>query len=150
MPSAASSLRRSRKIPDWSPTSSRTRSRAAASCSAGVRPSGEPSDRPGFDLLAKSGDPDLEELVEVAREDREEPGSLQERIPLVAGLVEDAVVEVQPGQFAVQVGERGSGPRGASRAVRDGSGWGSGIDGGHLGGGAPRAGWMAGEDSTAR
>ena len=71
---------RSTKIAECSATSSRTRSRAAASCSAGVRPSGARGDGARLDLLAQAGDADLEELVEVAREDRQELRPLEQGI----------------------------------------------------------------------
>ena len=45
---------------------------------------------PACDLLAQAGDPDLEELVEVAREDRQELDPLEQRVALVARLVQDA------------------------------------------------------------
>jgi hypothetical protein len=53
----------------------------------------------GLDLLAQARDPDLEELVEVAREDGRELGPLQQRVPLVPRLEQDACVELEPGQL---------------------------------------------------
>ena len=44
----------------------------------------------GLDLLAQAGDADLEELVEVAGEDRQELDPLEQRVALVARLVQDA------------------------------------------------------------
>ena len=41
-------------------------------------------------------DPDLEELVEIRREDREELHAFQQRVPLVSRLVQDARVELDP------------------------------------------------------
>ncbi len=68
----------------------------------------EPVVRPlrevGRELVAQSGDPDHEELVEVALGDAEELQPLQERPPLVARLLEDPRVEVEPGELAVQEG----------------------------------------------
>ena len=61
----------------------------------------------GRDLLAQAGDPDLEELVEHVREDRQELDPLERRVPLVPRLVQDARVVVEPGEFPIQVG-RGS------------------------------------------
>ena len=51
---------------------------------AAVRGAG---DLAGLDLLAQAGDPDLEELVEVAREDGQELDPLEERVALVLRLV---------------------------------------------------------------
>jgi hypothetical protein len=105
--------------------------RAAASCSAGVRPSA--GHGAGFHLLAQPRDPDLEELVEIAREDGEESSAVEQRVALVARFVEDAGVELQPGQLAVEVGKVGAVLRRSSGAGRDhGSGGSSGFDGGHL------------------
>ena len=46
--------------------------------------------------------PHLEELVEVAREDREELRALEDRPPRVARELEHAAVELEPGQLAVE------------------------------------------------
>ncbi len=51
----------------------------------------------------QAGDPNHVELVEVGCEDREELGSLQQRQRFVVGKRQDACVEVQPAQFAVEV-----------------------------------------------
>ena len=56
-------------------------------------------------LLAETGDADLEELVEVAGEDRQELHPLEERVARILGLVEDAGVPVEPGQLAVDVAQ---------------------------------------------
>ncbi len=64
---------------------------------------GRAGDLAGLDLLAQAGDPDLEELVEVAGEDGQELDPLEQRVALVARLVQDAGVELEPGQLAVQV-----------------------------------------------
>ena len=48
------------------------------------------------------GDPDHEELVQVAREDGEELGSLEQRDPLVLGQLEHPLVEREPAQLAVR------------------------------------------------
>jgi hypothetical protein len=58
---------------------------------------------PGPHLLPEPGDTDLEELVEVVGNDRQELDSLQERVAVVAGFMEDARVELDPGQLAIQV-----------------------------------------------
>ena len=53
--------------------------------------------------LQYAGDADLEELVEDAGHDPEEADPLQEGVALVAGLLHDAAVEVEPGELAVDV-----------------------------------------------
>src|SRR6185369_10382548 len=60
-------------------------------------------------LLAAAGDPDLKELVEVVGEDRQEADALDERVAFIAGLEQDASVELEPGQLAVDVGVSGRG-----------------------------------------
>ena len=70
---------------------------------------------PGVDLVVHPGNPDHEELVQVGGEDRQELDPFHQRQRLVLGQLEHAVVEVEPGQFTVQV-ERGVGQ------VRDGRG----------------------------
>jgi hypothetical protein len=57
----------------------------------------------GRDLLLQAGDADLEELVEVAGEDRQEADALEQRVALVHRLVQHALVEVEPRQLAVDV-----------------------------------------------
>ena len=66
---------------------------------------------PRLDLVVHAGDADHEELVEVRGEDREELQPLDQRQRLVLGQLEHAVVEVEPGQLAVDV-ERGVGELG--------------------------------------
>src|SRR4029077_11777498 len=61
---------------------------------------------PGRKLLLQAGDPHLEELVEIAAEDAEELEPLQQRGTLVERLVEDAAVELEPAQLAVEVERR--------------------------------------------
>ena len=56
----------------------------------------------GLHLLAQSGHPDLEELVEVGREDGEELGPLEQGGGGVLGEREHPLVEVEPGQLAVE------------------------------------------------
>ena len=48
-------------------------------------------------------DPDHEELIQVAREDRQEPDPLQQRERLVLGELEHPLVEPQPAFLAVEV-----------------------------------------------
>ena len=80
---------------------------------------GRAGDLAGLDLLAQAGDPDLEELVEVAGEDRQELDPLEQRVALVARLVQDPRVELEPRQLAVQVRERRLRAGRAARAWRD-------------------------------
>ncbi|BCB87532.1 hypothetical protein Psuf_048450 [Phytohabitans suffuscus] len=56
----------------------------------------------GLEAALQPGDPDHVELVEVAREDRQELGPLQQRRVRVFGEGEHPGVEVQPGQFPVE------------------------------------------------
>ena len=58
---------------------------------------------PGIDLVMHAGDADHEELVEVRDEDGQELQPLDQRQRLVLGELQDAVVEVQPGELAVDV-----------------------------------------------
>ena len=58
---------------------------------------------PGRELLLQAGDADLEELVEVGAEDREELRPFEQRERGVLGEREHARVEVEPGQLAVEV-----------------------------------------------
>ena len=55
------------------------------------------------DLVAQAGHPDHVELIEVGGVDRAELHPLEQRHPLVLGELQDAVVEVKPGELAVQV-----------------------------------------------
>ena len=55
----------------------------------------------GGDPTFEARHPDHEELVEVAGEDRQEPGTLQQRQGLVLGQLENALVEPQPRELAV-------------------------------------------------
>ena len=96
---------------------------------------GRAGDLAGLDLLAQAGDADLEELVEVAGEDGQELDPLEQRVALVARLVEHAGVELEPGQLAVDVRERDLGARRPARTRGDdraggssGDAW---IDRGH-------------------
>ena len=165
MPSAASARRTSTKIAEWSATSAQDALAGRRQLLPGRPPVGRAGDGAGLDLLAQAGDADLEELVEVAGEDRQELDPLEEGVSGVARLVEHARVELEPGELAVEVRELGLfRARLAGRVpVPTDGGAGSGLDGGHLEGGAPggsvrahasggRVGMrlgLAGEDSTA-
>jgi hypothetical protein len=56
----------------------------------------------GRDPALQAGDPHHVELVEVAREDREEAHPFEQWQRVVLGQLEDALVEAQPGQLAVE------------------------------------------------
>jgi len=63
-------------------------------------------------LVLQRRHPDLEELVEVLAEDGEELRPLQQGDPLVLGQGQDPLVEVEPGQLAIAVADRGLVPHG--------------------------------------
>jgi hypothetical protein len=56
-----------------------------------------------LDLVVQARDADHEELVEVGGHDRAELRALQQRHAVVLGELEHALVELQPGQLAVEV-----------------------------------------------
>ena len=56
----------------------------------------------GRDTALEPGHPDHEELVQVAGEDRQITGALQQRFRVVGGQLQDALVELQPGDLALQ------------------------------------------------
>ena len=103
IPSAASAGRSSRfQSRDWSADSSRTRSRIRASACCGVSPSAERTVTPGLGLAEQAGDAHLEELVEVRGEDRAELHALEERQRLVGRELENARVELEMGELAIE------------------------------------------------
>src|SRR4051812_18149580 len=57
----------------------------------------------GGNLLLQPCDADLEELVEIAGNDGEVAGALEQRIARVASLVQDAILELEERQLAVDV-----------------------------------------------
>src|SRR4029079_1337561 len=59
--------------------------------------------RTGVELLAQAGHADLEELVEHAREDRQEVDPIEGRVAGVARLEQHPGRVVEPGQLAVDV-----------------------------------------------
>ena len=65
----------------------------------------------GDQLPAEAGDTNLEELVEIATEDREEPGALEDGTAFVLGHREDALVEVEPRELAIEKAGLGPGTR---------------------------------------
>jgi hypothetical protein len=56
----------------------------------------------GCSLAGEAGDPDHEELVEVRGEDRTELDALEERDVRIGGELEDARVEVEPRELAIE------------------------------------------------
>ena len=87
-----------------------------------VEPVGRGDAQAGVDLILQRRDPHLEELVEVLGEDREELRPLEERQRRVFREREDAGVEVEPRELAVEVrggrrGRRWPSPPGARRAL---------------------------------
>ena len=93
--------RRARAV-DCAAVSSSTRSRTSASACCGVRPSGERTLTRAITWSSRPGDAHHEELVEVRREDRAELHALEQRLARVGGEVEDAVVQVEPRELAVE------------------------------------------------
>ena len=69
---------------------------------AGGAPIDAALDDVALDLLLDAGDSDLEEFVEVRAGDDEELEAFEKRIRRVEGFVEDALVEVEPAQFAAE------------------------------------------------
>ena len=55
-----------------------------------------------LDLLQEAGEADLDELVEIARGDGQEFHALEERIRRIARFFENALVELQPREVAIQ------------------------------------------------
>ena len=55
-----------------------------------------------FHLLFDAGDADLEELIEVRADDAEELQPFEQAIVRIERLVEHALVEFQPAQFAIE------------------------------------------------
>ena len=58
---------------------------------------------PGVELVEEAGDPDHEELVQVGGVDRAEAQPLQQRHAALLGQFEDPLVEVEPGELAIEV-----------------------------------------------
>ncbi len=67
---------------------------------------GRALDDAGGHLPLEPGDPDLEELVEIAAEDAEELEPLEQRRAGVERLVQHPAVELQPGELPVDVERR--------------------------------------------
>ena len=58
-------------------------------------------DHAAFDLLLQAGDAHLEKLVEIGTDDAEELQPFQQGIGRVERLVQDALIEFQPAQLAI-------------------------------------------------
>ena len=61
-----------------------------------------PADDTALDLLFEAGDAHLEELVEIGAGDAEELEAFQERVAGIARLLQNALVEFKPAQFAIE------------------------------------------------
>ena len=61
---------------------------------------------PGCDLLLQAADADHEELVEVGLEDGQELEPFQQRHARILGLFQNAAIELQPAQLAVEIQRR--------------------------------------------
>lgn len=68
-----------------------------------LQPGGRTDREAGRDAALEPGHPDHEELVEVAGEDGQELGPLDERHRLVHRQLQDALVELQPGDLALEI-----------------------------------------------
>ena len=79
----------------------------------------------GVDLLLQPGYPDLEELIEVRAEDRDELEPLEQPVGRVRRLLEHSGVEFQPRQLAVEVMVRRIGRRDAVRHAVSSGPWGA-------------------------
>lgn len=71
----------------------------------GGKPIGAGTEDAGFDLLLESGDADFKEFVEVGTGDAKEFEALEQRDGRVEGFFENALVEFQPAQFAIDVAQ---------------------------------------------
>ena len=107
---------------------SRPPRRCASSCSDGVSPSGLLVGDAGAHLALEAGDADHEEFVEVVGRDRQEAHPLEQRMGGVLGLLQDAPVEMQPGQLAVDeairdipTGRKATGGRGPCGGLVEGA-----------------------------
>ena len=83
------------------PAGASARSLISASCWAGVRPSGVSLVSAGLGLADQAGDADRVEFIQVGGADRQEAHAFQQRVAGVLRLLHHAVVEVEPGEFAV-------------------------------------------------
>ena len=112
-----------------------TLSRSAVIVSVGDAPSGPWAPTPRVLEIVESRDAHHEELVEVRRVDRAELHALEQRRGRILGDLEDAVVEVQPRELAVEV-ELGSGEVHQASLICSLSGAGA-LGSGHITGAHP-------------
>ena len=98
-PAPAAVLRASRRIA--APPSGARAGRSRGTSRVAVSPSIAALDHVAFDLLLEPGDAHLEELIEVRADDAEELHPLQQRVLRIQRLVQHALVELQPAQFAI-------------------------------------------------
>ena len=102
MPSFCSSTAAGRhRLFCWSSCSRPTSTRSCSSCCSGVRPSGLRSDNALAHLAGEAGHAHHEEFVEVGGRDRQEAHPLQQRMADVLRFLQNAAVELQPGEFAI-------------------------------------------------
>ena len=87
-------------------SSSSTRGLDRVDLLAGGEPVGAAGVDPGVELVEQAGDPDHEELVQVGGVDRAEPDPLQQRHLGVLGQLQNPLVEVEPGELAVEIESR--------------------------------------------
>ena len=85
------------------PSSSRTRAWIDVDLFARAEAVGAAGVDPGLELVEQPGDPDHEELVEVRGVDRAEADPLEQRHLRVLGQLQHPLVEVEPGELAVEV-----------------------------------------------
>ena len=85
----------------WSATRAPPRIAISASCCAGVRPSGSGLGDAGLGLTDQASDPDRVKFIQVGGADRQKPHPFEQRVPRIFRLLQDAMVEVEPRQFAV-------------------------------------------------
>ena len=106
MPAAASFARTSRMMALASAVSSCTRALIALELLTRPQAVGRGGEQLGGRLLLEAGDADLEELVQMVREDREELDALEQRLRRIVRERQYPVHEVEPRQLAVQVPRR--------------------------------------------
>ncbi len=100
-PASASSRRRSRQTRCCSSIRPCARAWIRLQLLARRPPVGAQRRHPRLGLPDQPGHAHAEEFVEVAGADRQEPQPLQQRMALVLRLLHDPVIEVEPGQLAI-------------------------------------------------
>ena len=113
---AAASVSKSPRMRCWSASSNSARCLMSVNCCAAVRPSAEVPGGARLCLPDQRGDAHRVEFIEVGGADRQEAQPLQQRVARVLGFLQNAVVEIQPGQLAVDEAVRaGAGRTAGSR-----------------------------------